>query len=109
MYKVTKYRQRKSHQSYTYSAELTCQYIEVISRFPLLNDQLSLSVNLLIHAVHHLPHVLVLQLLQEVIVHDSIVDELLGAGVERRRNKQCQVMSSQFYLYSKLSPITNLS
>lgn len=53
---------------------MTCQHIEVVPWLSLLDDQLALSVDPLIHAVHHLPHVLRIQLLQEVIVHDGVID-----------------------------------
>lgn len=62
---------------------MTCQNIEVVPGLSLLDDQLVLSVGLLVHAVHHLPQVLRLQLLQKVVVHEGIVDQLLGAGSMR--------------------------
>lgn len=49
---------------------------------------MAISVDPLIHAVHHLPQVLRIQLLQEVIVHDGVIDQLLGAGSRRSTDKR---------------------
>lgn len=64
------------------AARVTWEDIEVIPRFSLLNDQLSLHVDAPTHAVHHLLHELGLQLLKEVIVHDGLIDEPLGPAME---------------------------
>lgn len=80
-----------------YCVRLTGQDVEVVSRLLLLDDQLPLGVNLLVHTLHHLPHVLRLQSLQKVVVCDGIVDEFLCAESKTttRFNSVCAATKHQ--------------
>ena len=66
---------------------MTCEHVEVVPRLPFLDDELPLGVLPGVHAVHHVPQVLGLQLLQEVILHHRSVDKPFGTG---DTNKQIQ-------------------
>lgn len=66
---------------------LTFQHVEEVPGVSLLDDQLPGAVDLLEHAVDHLPGELRLQTLQEVVAQDGVVDEPPGAaGPARRKN-----------------------
>jgi len=71
-------------------AVLTSSHVDMLSRLPFLDDEVTFPDRLLVHTLHNLADLCGVQVLEEVVLQDCIPDLLLRSARTQNRKSRSQ-------------------